>query len=183
MNKIIVTDIFGLTPALLRLAKAIKAETIVDPYGGNVMSFTNETQAYEYFTTHIGLDAYVAVLSNLVKTCTDEKVLVGFSVGAAAIWKLSALISAKKAKTITHAICYYGSQIRHMNQVSPKFQVRVVLPASEPHFDVVALSQTLALQSKVSITHVDYLHGFMNELSTHFNLSGYEEHLALLQSC
>ena len=181
MNKIIVADIFGRTSALLALCSAIKAGIIVDPYDGKMMGFDNEAHAYHYFTENVGFDDYVEKLSKIMNECTDESTLIGFSVGAAAIWKLSESTSTKIRKLVKSAICYYGSQIRHLTKLSPIFDVNLVFPKSEPHFDVQALNRLLANKPKVTTLQVDYFHGFMNYHSDNFNQAGYAEHVALLQ--
>mgnify|MGYP000412717525 FL=1 len=55
MNLVLVSDIFGKTPALVTLAKKLNANMIVDPYSGVDMAFNSEQQAYEYFIQHSGL--------------------------------------------------------------------------------------------------------------------------------
>ena len=46
MNIILVSDIFGKTPALIQLGKAIGATAIIDPYDGVDMSFEDKSKAY-----------------------------------------------------------------------------------------------------------------------------------------
>jgi len=72
IDKMIVADIFGVTPALIALGRTINADIIVDPYGGKVMNFDNEAQAYHYFINNVGLDAYVNKLSKIMKECADK---------------------------------------------------------------------------------------------------------------
>lgn len=181
MNSILVTDIFGKTEALLALAKAIKAETIIDPYDGRIMAFENEAHAYQYFTENVGLDVYTDKLFQVITNCSDESSLIGFSVGAAAIWQLSGLGSTVVIQRVQSAICFYGSQIRHLTYLSPHFDVQLILPKSEPHFDVLALTQRLVHKERVTIEQVEYLHGFMNVHSNNFNQAGYDEYVAKLQ--
>ena len=181
MNNIIVADVFGKTSALIALDNAIKADVIVDPYDGKNMNFKDEVHAYSYFTDNIGLDSYLEILSKTIKECSGECVLIGFSIGASVIWQLSQLPSIKMTKVVKGATCFYGSQIRHLSKLSPKFEVKLIFPKSEPHFDVVALQHALANKEKVKTMQVDYLHGFMNTHSNNFNDAGYEEHIELLR--
>ena len=182
MVSVIVTDIFGLTPAIKALARAINADTIIDPYQGAVLSFDNESHAYKYFTEHVGIDSYVDLLHEKITSCEGSVKLIGFSVGASAIWQLSATISDVVANKVNSACCYYGSQIRYLTQLSPKFPIQVVFPESEPHFDVDELSKSIVNKIMVTTSYCDYLHGFMNKLSNNFNSIGYLEHIALLKS-
>jgi len=180
-ERIIVTDIFGITSALIALSSAINVETIVDPYDGKCMGFENEVQAYHYFTENVGLDAYVDKLSQIIEERSDEVTLIGFSVGASAIWQLSASTSEKITKVVKHATCFYGSQIRHLTRLSPKFDVKLIFPKSESHFDVSNLQHILENKPKVTTIQVDFLHGFMNFHSCNFNQVGYKEHITLLR--
>ena len=180
MNSIIVTDVFGITSALKSLGEAINADMIVDPYEGKIMGFENEAQAYHYFTENIGLDAYVDKLSETIKECIGEVALIGFSVGSSAIWQLSASTSVNIIETVKHATCFYGSQIRHSHELSPNFEVKLIFPRYESHFDVSELQWVLTQKSKVTAVKVDFLHGFMNFHSTNYDQMGYEEHIVLL---
>ena len=90
MNLVLVSDIFGKTAALKALAEKLNAHSIIDPYGGVDMAFNSEQQAYEYFIQHIGLDEYVAILQKAIEPLAGNTILIGFSVGASAIWSLSA---------------------------------------------------------------------------------------------
>jgi len=181
MQNIIVSDVFGKTSALITLAHEINASVIVDPYDGLNMNFKDEIQAYTYFTEHIGIDKYVAILLNRIKEYSGDCRLIGFSIGASVIWALSQLASTKNAKVARESICYYGSQIRNMSKLSPKFEVTLIFPQSESHFDVLALQQTLVNLEKVTTIHVDFLHGFMNTHSKNFHHLGYTEHLVFLR--
>ena len=184
MKKILVTDIFGITPAINSLCKLINVSTVVDPYDAKEMDFNNEAEAYHFFIKHIGLDAYVEKLSTIVKECDSQVYLIGFSIGASAIWKLSD-IRFDHLHTVKGAVCYYGSQIRHHTTVLPVFKVQIVFPKRESHFDVNALKSKLTKKCKnnenVLITQVDYLHGFMNKHSNHFDQVGFDNHVKQLK--
>jgi len=58
MNIILVSDIFGKTPALIQLAEAIGATAIIDPYDGVDMGFEDESKAYAYFVEQVGFEQY-----------------------------------------------------------------------------------------------------------------------------
>ena len=181
MNNIIVADVFGKTPALIALGNAIQADVIVDPYDGKYMNFEDEAQAYDYFTENIGLEAYLEKLSKTISNSSCECILIGFSVGASVIWKISESTSTHLTERVKWAVCYYGSQIRHLTKLSPMFEMKLVFPKMESHFDVSALQKTLSNKEKVTTVQVEYLHGFMNTHSSNFNLVGYNAHLELLR--
>jgi len=178
MNIILVSDIFGKTPALEKLAHELNVNTIVDPYEGKNMEFDNESEAYSYFTRYVGHEVYLNTLKECIKSSSKNCILIGFSIGATVIWRLSELAIATKIKS---AICFYGSQIRNYTQISPTIDIKLVLPKSEAHFDIVELNQILSKKSRVSSTITNHLHGFMNVHSKHFSKKAYEEFMNILR--
>jgi len=178
MNIIVVSDIFGKTPALITLAEDIGAMTIIDPYKGVDMGFEDESQAYAYFVEQVGFEQYFNILQNKLQnqlnSIGDMNVLIGFSIGASAIWKLSD----NPAITNVHkGICYYGSQIRNLTTVTPHFNIELLFPEKEDHFDVLTLQAELSQKKNVEITQTNYLHGFMNLHSDNYNQTAYNEHI------
>jgi dienelactone hydrolase len=179
MSITLVSDIFGITPGLLRLKEEIGAETIVDPYNGQSMAFNNEADAYSHFVSTVGLEGYVSILFKALETLKKPTSLIGFSVGASAVWSIS---SSNERNLVKQAYCFYGSQIRNHTEIVPCYQTKLVFPQSELHFDVAELIHKLTNKANVSISQVKYLHGFMNYHSTNFNEKGYKDTIALLQS-
>ena len=177
MKTILVADIFGKTAALLAIAEELNADAIVDPYDGKIMNFKNEAEAYDYFTNHIGLENYLTALSKEITLCSKNVFLIGFSVGASAIWRLSELTSKQAAKHVKGAVGFYGSQIRNFSKLKPTFEIQLIFPKTEPHFNVQALQNTLSNYTQVDVIPTDYLHGFMNVHSENFNQVGYHEYI------
>jgi dienelactone hydrolase len=178
MNIILVTDIFGKTPALVKLSEELNAKVIIDPYGGVDMTFKDEAEAYSYFMANVGFEEYFSVLLKTMESITSASTLIGFSIGASVIWKLSEKPS---VKNVNRAICYYGSQIRNFKEVNPRFEVELIFPKKEFHFDVLELQNELSKKKNVNTTKVDYLHGFMNIYSTNYNQFAYNEQLNWLR--
>ncbi|KGJ93372.1 hypothetical protein [Thalassotalea sp. ND16A] len=177
MSTVIVSDVFGKTPALMALSEQLQANTIVDPYDGRNMGFSDETQAYAHFIEHVGFDGYLAKLLKIIESTSAQMTLIGFSVGASAIWQMSEKLSASKVK---RAVCFYGSQIRNYTDINPQFEIDLVFPKSEPHFDVLTLEAMLANKTNVSTFRVEYLHGFMNQCSTNYHEVGYRALVEML---
>ena len=174
MLRIIVSDIFGKTEALEMLASEIPGDVeILDPYNGEVMGFDSEHDAYSYFTSKVGLEAYTAKLSDRIKASESNVSLIGFSVGASAIWRLSKEPALRK---IPNAVLFYSSQIRHDTEIEPVFPICLIFPASESHFSVKTLIQTLQQKTRVEIHHSSYLHGFMNLHSKNYNAAAYKKY-------
>ncbi|MCB2149426.1 MAG: hypothetical protein KQI81_23300 [Deltaproteobacteria bacterium] len=175
MHRIVVSDIFGKTSELEELCNSLKARVeIVDPYSGKFMCFKKELEAYEYFMANVGIQAYAELLLEKLASVSNPTTLIGFSVGASAIWKVS---GNHNVDFIKNAICFYGSQIRNHTEVNPCFNIDLIFPTSEPIFSVGELANTLSKKSCVAVHNTPYLHGFMNSLSKNFSHVGYNEYI------
>jgi dienelactone hydrolase len=179
MSKILVSDVFGVTPALLEIAKKLGACSIIDPYKGQIMDFDNEADAYSYFVKTAGLDNYLSTVLKALELIESPITIISFSVGASVVWRLSEI---KDHNLIKQAFCYYGSQIRNFTKIEPRFKINLVFPASESHFDVLELQNNLSTKNNVTTKKVKYLHGFMNYYSSNYSEYGYTEHIELLRS-
>ncbi|MBS3796189.1 dienelactone hydrolase family protein [Pseudoalteromonas sp. BDTF-M6] len=178
MQRIIVSDIFGRTRALERLAAELGNKVrIIDPYGGEPMAFTSEEQAYDHFMAHVGLASYRQLLSAHLGGLAMPTSLIGFSVGAAALWQLA---SHKRLDNITGMLLFYGGQIRHHLALTPSIPVTLVLPKSEPHFDINDLAQALFAKENVEIISTEFNHGFMNACSRHYAKEAYQSYVQAL---
>jgi len=142
------------------------------------MAFKDEAEAYSYFMENVGLENYFSVLLKATESTTSASTLIGFSVGASVIWKLSGKLSVKNVK---RAVCYYGSQIRNFKEVNPLFKVDLIFPQKEFGFDVLEMKNELSKKKNVNAIQVDSLHGFMNSYSTNYNQSAYNEQLSWLR--
>ncbi|MCG8635547.1 MAG: hypothetical protein MI863_17060 [Desulfobacterales bacterium] len=171
MKIIIAPDIFGNTPALARLARKLEKTItgacvdIIDPYGENVF-FRQEDEAYAYFTTHLNIPAYSDMISARLSGEKQPVILLGFSAGGSAVWHLSGRADSAAA---VRGIVFYGSQIRYHRDISPGFDMNLIFPAAEPHFDVDDLIEVLSPAPGVTISRADGLHGFMNEYSKNYS--------------
>jgi dienelactone hydrolase len=178
VKTLIITDIFGKTCELEELANAIcENHLIVDPYDGQNMQFQAESDAYQFFTSNIGLERYTEQLSKLLTKLDSAVNLVGFSVGASAIWNIS---NSPVSSCVKKATCFYGSQIRNNRNILPLFPVTLIFPQAEEHFSISDLISDLRHTQRTKITQVPYLHGFMNKLSANFNSQGYKSGIKTL---
>lgn len=182
MDIIIASDIFGKTPELEEIAACLSTTedhaVIVDPYGGNYRRFKNETEAYGYFQKTIGILGYNDIVFKAIAQTTGDSLLIGFSIGAAAIWAVSARINTRKR---IKAFCFYGSQIRNFPEINPKIPMALIFPENEFHFQVEPLIATLSLKNNVTCHRAPYRHGFMNKLSVNFNEKAFSLYLGLLK--
>lgn len=172
MHYIVVSDIFGKTPALEATTRAIaESAEIIDPYQGVYRPFESEAEAYPYFSTHVGIDAYASTLDKRLKQFTQPVTLIGFSVGASALWRVSQFGS---NYSVVKGYGFYGGQIRHDTEICPQFDIELIFPAHENHFSVTQVIRQLADKPKTCIHQVEYLHGFMNPLSSNYSQDGYD---------
>lgn len=182
MKYIIVSDIFGKTPALALLSESICTigdAHIVTPYGNNDYYFLNESEAYEYFTQHVGIERYYKELNEHLLSIKQPFRLIGFSVGAAVCWQY---IAKNNSENVIQSDLFYGSQIRNMQSLEPKSPVNLIMPKSEDHFSVNDLIEVLMVKKHTSIDHTKYLHGFMNPLSKHYCQQAYDYYVNVLST-
>ncbi|WP_448213431.1 hypothetical protein [Colwellia sp. MEBiC06753] len=191
MKYLIATDIFGHTQALDEFIQALNLSGQVEifcPYQAVTRTvikpcFENEATAYQYFTQHIGLDAYANALFDYISKQSEPVSLLGFSVGASVIWQIADKLStdgicvdAKSVvPTVTGALCFYSSQVRHMLTQNTSVPITFVFPKAEQHFDVHAVMATLAEKPLVKCGQVAFNHGYINQLSANFDIDGYQQ--------
>lgn len=175
MHTIVVSDIFGRTSELGKLCEALNTGVnIIDPYSGKFMCFNEESRAYDYFMSNVGIPAYSELLLEKLNSVSNPTRLIGFSVGASAVWKSSEEF---KVGVIQRVICFYGSQIRNHIDIIPCVSTDLILPKSEPGFSVSGLAQLLSKKNSVEIQNTPFLYGFMNALSKNFNQVGYNKYI------
>lgn len=181
MKYIIVSDIFGKTPALALLAQSISAKnnfTIITPYQ-NGDNFTDEAQAYEYFVKHVGIESYSLKLDEKLLKIKQPFRLIGFSVGAAVCWQH---IAKHNTEYLLQSDLFYGSQIRNMQSLEPLSPVNLIMPKSEPHFSINEHIHALKDKKNTTIEHSEYLHGFMNHLSKNYHQQAYDHYVSVLSN-
>lgn len=177
---LIATDIFGKTDALRQLVDDIPGESkILDPYGGKVITFSDEAQAYAVFNQQVGHDNFAEGLRQEINNTEGAFQLLGFSAGATACWRNAC---EDKNPDLLQAICIYGSQIRHYCHLRPTAPTTIVLPARENSFDVTTHAEVLAKVPLTTLKKTPYLHGYMNRLSLNFDKDGYSETLHWLKT-
>jgi hypothetical protein len=174
MNLIVATDIFGNTPALnvliSQLSEIYEETTIIDPYDGQHIPFTNEDNAYQYFQEHCGLEQLTGNLEKAVEGSHSPIDIVGFSVGGSSAWEIAGKCI---SKTIRKIVCFYASRIRKKTDINPRFDTFLIFPEFEKHFELTPVIQVLEKKEKVVAIRTHFRHGFMNKESMNFSISGY----------
>lgn len=182
MNLIAVTDIFGKTQCFEELLNDISPNyssiEVVDPYNGERIDFRDEDEAYKHFLKVMGVEQYSKHLNQkLIGKENVEQLLLGFSVGASAVWLISETLKLHKK---TKGVCFYSSQVRKYLHMEPKIGIDFFFSKSEPTYDINAVASRLSCKENVNCYETDYFHGFMNKKSPNFNQVGYEKYLERL---
>lgn len=182
MRILLAADIFGVTGDLLEIAAAVggngNRSRIIGPYPASVR-FNDEDLAYAAFIRHGGVDSYTKkVLGHLADSGDKPLACIGFSAGAAALWRAMA---DPAAEGVSLAVCLYGSQIRNAVTVEPRCPCLLVFPEEEPHFSVAELIGCLRHRPRIRCAAVPWRHGYMNRLSRNFNREGHARTLAWLR--
>ena len=174
MNYLIVSDIFGLTPALMQLSEGINAPVIIiSPYEEEIQLIENEEYIYKTFLQQCGHDKYTAKLQKCFDKLKAPTTCIAFSAGASAAWRAQLLTGKTHLKKL---IGFYPSQIRHNLNLSANVPCEFIFPASESHFSVDEVIKVLSTKAGVKCYKTNFLHGFMNEYSTNFNAQGLVEY-------
>jgi dienelactone hydrolase len=184
MNLIAVTDIFGKTKEfekiIYELSSGFDEVDIVDPYEANNPIFQCENEAYKYFQNSAGLEKYAELLYSKVQGKENIKqLLLGFSIGASAIWMISDKL---KHFSNTKGICFYSSQVRNYLENNPKIEIDFYFSKYELTHDVNEIFKKISGKPNVNCYKTAYLHGFMNERSQNFNKEGYNRFIKILKS-
>lgn len=182
---LLATDIFGYTKAIedlkQRLSFLCKDVHILDPYEAKCMDFHDENKAYEVFVQRCEFEHYAKLCVKALATLSNKAViLIGFSMGASAIWKA---LDGHKDKNIKAFYGFYASQIRHFLEVKPLIPCTLIFPKCEKHFDVDEVIAKLIHKEAITCIKSSYLHGFMNPLSLNYDANGYREYCRWLESC
>lgn len=162
---LVLTDIWGDRAQLRDWLAPIIAATpdlnplqVLSPYSTDEEScqLVSESQAYQRFQQVGGLHAYI---DKARAALTPQSLVVGFSAGGAAAFKLAASNEPPAA-----VFAVYGGQIHRMADLQVRCPSTLVF-SDETHFDVPALITRLQQQSKIQTEHWPRGHGFANPRS------------------
>ncbi|WP_165742915.1 hypothetical protein [Pseudoalteromonas sp. Z9A6] len=169
MNYLIVSDIYGLTPALSKLSQAISSNlVIVDPYN-KIQAIESEKDSYNNFIQQCGHDKYTDKLLECFESLKVPTTCIAFSAGASAAWRAQLLTGNTHLKKL---IGFYPSQIRNYLALDANVPCEFIFPESESHFNVDEVIKALSTKASVKCYKTNFLHSFMNEYSTNFNAQG-----------
>ena len=179
MNYLIVSDIYGLTPALSKLSQAISSNlVIVDPYNNKIQAIESEQDSYNNFIQQCGHDKYTDKLLECFESLKVPTTCIAFSAGASAAWRAQLLTGNTHLKRL---IGFYPSQIRNYLALDANVPCEFIFPESESHFNVDEVIKALSTKAGVKCYKTNFLHGFMNEYSTNFNAQGLVEYSSYIK--
>ena len=172
MHYIIVSDIYGKTPALHDFCKTLNTQfTLVEPYSGKEQAIVSEELNYKNFIKACGHNVYTAMLHKQFDRLTEPTICIAFSAGASAAWRAQLLTSNPHLKKV---VGFYPSQIRNYLDLDASVPCEFIFPYHEVHFDVTAVINELNKKQNVICKPTDYCHGFMNKRSLNYNEQAYQ---------
>lgn len=104
------------------------------------------------------------MLNNIEKEYQPD-MIIAFSAGASAAWRLSEN-NLNKCKRI---ISFYPSQIRNHININPHISIKVIFPHQEKKFNVNDLNKEILLKMNVESEIMTFDHGFMNKSSLSYS--------------
>ncbi len=132
---------------------------------GHPFNYSEQEDAYKYFSDNIGFDKGNDIVINLAKQFESSYkriFLVGFSVGATTAWLCS------EAGLFSGVICCYGSRIRDYTDISPSCPVLLLFPSHEKSFDVMDFVSCFKVPG-VKVHLLEGNHGFADSYSNEYN--------------
>ncbi|MFZ6743347.1 dienelactone hydrolase family protein [Undibacterium sp. JH2W] len=173
---LIVTDVFGNTPAIASFARQFPLSSLIaSPFDGEQIQYPAETLAYHAFIAQGGVAAYADKLGSLIHTHQSSlRYAIGFSAGASALW----LNSVNPAMAnLQQAVLFYGSRIRDHRDVQPVCPTRLIFAEQEAAFEPAELVSDLRQRNHDAELVKGSKHGFMNPYSAGFCLKTQERYM------
>lgn len=169
MTILLATDVFGATPAVASMVRALGQPClVVSPFNDPDLYFQSEQTAYYAFLAQGGVAHYADKLrQTLCEHRASLKMAIGFSAGASALWIASA---DEAALQLQAAVLFYGSRIRDHKELQPCCPVRLIFAEEEAAFDAAQLTAELQQLGHQAELVRGTSHGFMNPYSRGFDV-------------
>ncbi|MCH8619263.1 hypothetical protein [Undibacterium sp. TS12] len=173
---LIVTDVFGNTPAVASFARQFSIPSlIVSPHHDEQVQFPNEQLAYHAFIADGGIAAYAEQLARQLEAHQSSlRFAIGFSAGASALWLNSGNTC---MSTMEQTVLFYGSRIRDHREIQPLCPVRMLFAEQEVAFEPAELVNDLRRRNHDAELLRGTRHGFMNPYSSGFCLKTQERYM------
>lgn len=184
MSVLIITDVYGETPAVASLARQLPSPCqIIAPDTGST-PFTHGQQAYQGFIAAGGVAAYADKIAQFLQTASQQNTptcrpiqhVIAFSAGASAWWRQSAQL----AIPIHSATLFYASRVRDHADLNSACPTHFIFAEHEDAFQPAALVQQLRERGHQAEIAPGTQHGFMNPYAAGFSLKMQTRYVAML---
>lgn len=184
MSVLIITDVYGATPAVASLARQLPLPCqIITPDVGSA-PFTNGRQAYQGFIAAGGVAAYADKIAHSLRDYAQQassthravQHVIAFSAGASAWW----LQSEQLPCAIHSATLFYASRVRDHIDLNSACPTHFIFAEHEEAFQPASLVQPLRARGHQAEIAAATQHGFMNPYAAGFSLATQTRYIALL---
>lgn len=176
VSVLIVTDIFGNTPAIASLQRHLGLPCLVVSPFDDGFCVDNEQRAYQAFLAQGGVQAYANKLKSSLREHTGIQHVIAFSAGASAWW----LAEAAQAPMLESISLFYGSRIRDHLDIQCNANVHFIFAEHENAFVPAELVKKLRERGYQAEIAIGSKHGFMNPYSAGFSLKTQSHYLNVL---
>lgn len=185
MSVLIITDVYGETPAVASLARQLPAPCHIIAPDTSSTPFKNGQQAYQGFIAAGGVAAYADKIAQFLQTPTPQHAhhaiqhVIAFSAGASAWWLQSAQLPTP-SQTIHSATLFYASRVRDHAELHSACPTHFIFAEHEDAFQPTALVQQLRKRGHQAEIAPGTQHGFMNPYAAGFSLKMQTRYIAML---
>lgn len=173
---LIVTDVFGNTPAIASLQRHIGLSCIVVSPFDDGYSAKNEQDAYQAFLAAGGVHTYAKKLQAIVQEQTQLRHVIGFSAGASAWW----LSNNAHLCDLHSTTLFYGSRIRDHLDIPSHHPTHFIFAEHENAYQAQQVVNALRQRGHQAEVAIGCKHGFMNPYSSGFSLKTQTHYLDVL---
>ncbi len=173
---LIVTDVFGNTPAIASFARQFPLPSLIAaPVHEQPAQYPNEQVAYHAFIAEGGVATYASHVADLIQQHQDSlRFAIGFSAGASALWLNSGNTAMSR---LERTVLFYGSRIRDHREIQPLCPVHMIFAEQEVAFEPAELVSDLRRRNHNAELVRGSKHGFMNPYSNGFCLKTQERYM------
>ncbi|MEK4229416.1 dienelactone hydrolase family protein [Solibacillus sp. FSL H8-0538] len=157
---ILLHEIYGVNKYIHHFANRLSQDGMdvvcPDLLGGNVFSYEQQAEAYQYFMTEVGFERAAAEMKDLIQslqTQYKEVYLVGFSIGATVAWLCS------EQEGISGIVGYSGTRIRDYLDITPECRTLLLFARYEASVNVDSMIPALT-RKQVEVVRIAGSHGF-----------------------
>ena len=168
---ILLHEIYGLNKFIRHFAKQLSNDGMdvfcPDLLAGNVFSYEQHEEAYQYFMTEVGFEKAALEMKDLIQTLQSqykEVYILGFSIGATIAWLCS------EQEGLSGVIGYSGSRIREYLDVTPTCRTLLLFARYEASVNVDSILPELKHKQNVEVVQIAGSHGFADIYSPTYTM-------------